>query len=257
MPKTSLFLITTAVLLALACNRQTIEPPPFDGSQWNYFPLQLGKYVVFQVDSVVYDPAPTGGTLRDSSTTYVKELVADTLRDNTGALSYAIERYERKTIGDPWTLTNISTASRTGGQAIRTEGNFRFLKLIFPMNIRSNWNGNLWIDVDREIEIAGDRIRPFANWDYGVDSIDLHRNIGTFSFDSTLIVTEANYSTTVERRFSRSWYAKYVGLVAREQWILDSQYCGQNPQPADCQSINWEEKAEKGYILRQTVLEFN
>ena len=80
--------------------------------------------------------------------------------------------------------------------------------------------------------------------------------VGDFSFDSTLIITEANYTDLIERRYSRAWYAKHVGLVQREQWILDSQYCAQTPTPADCQTRPWDLKAEKGYILRQVVIAY-
>ena len=125
------------------------------------------------------------------------------------------------------------------------------------MDSRSNWDGNLWIDKEREIEIAGERIRPFKNWDYSVDSIDVICQIGQFTFDSTLVITEADDNNVIERRFSRAWYAKHIGLVKKEQWILDSQYCNQIPIPTDCTSIPWEQKAEKGYILRQVVLEYN
>jgi hypothetical protein len=251
------FCLLLFVVFAACSDRQFIDPAPFDASQLEYYPLITGHYIVYRVDSIVYDPSPNGGTLRDSSTTFVKELVADTLRDNSGQLQYIIERYERAVPVDPWSLKFVCTASRSGGQALRTEQNLRFLKMLFPMDKRSAWDGNLWIDENREIEIAGERMRPFINWSYAVDSIDVPSFIGSFAFDSTLVITEADDNSVIERRFSRAWYAKNVGLVQREQWILDSQYCNQSPAPADCQTRPWELKAEKGYILRQVILEYN
>ncbi len=100
-------------------------------------------------------------------------------------------------------------------------------------------------------------MRPFTNWHYEVDSIDIPSQIGAFAFDSVLVVTEADDNNVIERRFSRVKYAKHVGVVWREQLILDSQYCNQTPPPVDCVSKPWTEKAEKGYTLRQVVLEFN
>jgi len=244
-------------LLSGCGERLTIQPATDVEAQYAYFPLQMGKYVVYTLDSIVYDFAPGGGTLRDSSRTWVRELVADTLRDNTGQLLYTIERSERASTDDVWQLKSIGTASRTTTQAIRTDDNLRFLKLVFPMDRRSEWDGNIWIDENREIEIAGERMRPFINWRYEVDSIDTEASVGAFVFDSTLLVTEADDNNVIERRYSRVRYAKHVGLVWREQWILDSQYCNQTPPPADCTTKPWEDKAEKGYILRQTVLEFN
>lgn len=245
-------------LFFCACGeRQTAQLPLVVAAQYAYFPLAIGQYVVYQVDSIVYDFAPSGGTVRDSSRTFVRETVTDTLRDQTGQLLYRIERSERRSPSEPWALRRIETAARSASQAIRQENNFRFLRLIFPMDRRSEWDGNLWIDETREIEIAGERMRPFANWRYEVDSIDVAASVGAFTFDSTLLVTEADETNIIERRLSQARYAKHVGLVWREQWILDSQYCNQTPPPADCDTRPWALKAEKGYILRQVVLEFN
>lgn len=252
-----LFFVTISLIINACSERETLDPTPFDESQYEYFPLQIGKYVVYQIDSIVYDFATGGGTVRDSFRIFAKEITADTLRDQTGELLYAIERYERKSDTAAWVLKSITTAGRTKTQAIRTEDNFRFLKLIFPLDSRSEWDGNIWIDENREIEIAGERMRPFTNWSYEVDSIDVQAFVGQFSFDSTLLVTEADDTNIIERRLSRARYAKHIGLVWREQWILDSQYCNQFPPPADCETRPWELKAEKGYILRQTILEFN
>jgi hypothetical protein len=252
-----LCLLALSALTGLGCGeRQTAQFDSGAEAQYAYFPLQIGKFVVYQVDSVVYDFAPGGGT-RDSSRTFVQERIADTLRDQSGLLLYLVERYERKAPDQPWALKSVGSAARTSSSAQRTEDNLRFLRLIFPMDRRSEWNGNVWIDQDREIEIAGERMRPFANWRYEVDSIDVPANVGSFRFDSTLLITEADDNNIIERRFSQVRYAKNVGLVWRQQLILDSQYCNQSPPPSDCETRPWELKAEKGYIIRQQVLAFN
>jgi hypothetical protein len=237
-----------------ACSdRQVAEPGDAAAAQYAYFPLEIGKYVDYQIDSVKYD----GETRADSTTTYWRERVADTLRDNAGNLVYSIERAERGDPNQPWVISQVYSAARTTNQAVRTENNLRFLPLIFPMDKRSAWDGNVWIDVNREIEIFGERMRPFTNWAYEVDSIDVLGTVGAFQFDSMLVVTEADDNNVIERRFSRVRYAKGIGLVDKEQWILDSQYCNENPPPTDCETKPWEQKAEKGYILRQRIIGHN
>lgn len=255
MKKIMLLLLPFAI--AACGGRKTIEAPSLAEEQYAYAPLKIGQYRQYQVDSINYDFAENGGIKIDSITSFIEERVTDTLRDNTGALLYRVERYARKNQGDPWTLAQINQAARNGSQYVRTENNFRFLSLIFPMDRRSAWDGNLWIDENREIEIFGERMRPFLNWAYEVDSIDVPAIVGAFQFDSTLLVTEADDNNVIERRLSRARYAKQVGLVWKEQWILDSQYCNKNPVPADCETKPWEQKAEKGYILRQRIIAFN
>ena len=255
------FLLAAFLSSGLFWTCSKIPQAPYDpaelAEQHRYYPLEIGKFLEYHVDSIVYDFAPGGGILRDSVRCWVKEEVVDTFRDQTGLLVYRIERYERKHDSLPWQIKNVISASRMGTQAIRTENNLRFLKLVFPYNRFTNWDGNLWIDQYLEIEIAGERIRPFVNWNYEVDSLDIPAQIGAFAFDSVLVVTEVDETNAIERRLSRSKYAKNIGLVYREQWILDSQYCNQIPPPADCLSKSWLEKAETGYILRQVLINHN
>lgn len=253
----SVLFFCTAFVIAACGKREVLPPIDLDteaAAQYAYFPLKIGQSHIYQVDSVTYDFA-NGGISRRATTTFAKEVITDTLRDNTGALRYVIERYERADAALPWVLVAAETAQNTDNQIIRTENNLRFLKLIFPMDRRSEWDGNRWIDPDREIAIADERMRPFANWRYEVDSIDIKSKIGKFSFDSTLVITEVDETNVVEQRFSRAWYAKGIGLVRREQRILDSQYCNKTPAPADCATKPWTEKAERGYILTQTLME--
>jgi hypothetical protein len=249
-------LLFVLVALAACSDRSTGTYDDPTVEQQQYFPLSIGHTVDYQIDSVVFNEVSGIGLVRDSSTTLVREVVADTLRDPSGNLQWKIERYERKTASEPWEIADIWSAEINDKQAVRTEENLRFLRLVFPMDRRSEWNGNLWIDPFRSIIVAGQNIRPFTNWSYEVDSIGIARNIGNFSFDDALIVTEVDETNIIERRLSRSIYAKGVGLVFREQFIADSQYCNETPPPTDCVTKPWVEKAERGYYIRQTVIGF-
>lgn len=254
--------LAAIVFAAVWCwNCSKLPEPPYTPAdpfaQYAYFPLETGKFVEYAVDSILYDFGPGGGTVRDSFRVFAREVITDTLRDNNGQLVYRTERFERENQTQPWQFVQNIFASRTPTQAIRTENNLRFLKLVFPFDRSSNWDGNHWIDQYREIEVAGERIQPFVNWRYEVDSLDIPAQIGAFSFDSVLVVTEVDETNAIERRLSRVKYAKHVGIVFREQWILDSQYCNQIPPPADCLTKPWTEKAERGYILRQIMTNYN
>jgi len=247
--------------MALPCACDDTPPTPFEtpniAEQQAYFPLEIGKYVEYQADSIIYDFSTGGSTIRDSSSILVREEITDTVRDITGELVFVIERSERNNDTQPWVVRNIWSATRNGSQAIRSENNLRFLRLVFPFDNRTRWDGNVWIDEYQEIEIAGERIQPFVNWGYRVDAYDVSAQVGTFTFDSVLVITEVDETNAIERRFSRSWYAKDIGLVRREQEILDSQYCNQIPAPSDCLTKPWKEKAQKGFTLKQWLINHN
>jgi hypothetical protein len=252
-------LTTLCLFVIVACSDPVTAPyEPLDvAAQQAYFPLEIGKFTEYRVDSIVYDFGPGGSTVRDSTLVYVREEIADTIRDNSGELLFVLERSERRSDTLPWTVRQVWSASRNATQAIRSENNLRFLRLVFPFDDRTRWNGNLWIDPYQSVEIAGELIQPFVNWNYRVDAYDFPAQVGAFSFDSVLVVTEVDQTNAIERRLSRAWYAKHIGLVRREQQILDSQYCNQIPAPADCLSKPWTEKAQKGYLLHQVLLNHN
>ncbi len=239
-------------LLFVACGRETETfSLPDATAQSAWFPLEIGQFAEFMVDSMVFDFGQ-----RDSSRTFVREVVTDTFRDNTGRLVFKIERFERENPAAAWQIRHVWSASRMASEAIRTEGNLRFRPIVFPLDARSGWDGHVFLDKNLEIEVAGERLRPFGGWFFEVDSLDVPGEVGDFAFDSLLLVTEVDADNLFERRFSRAKYARNVGLVWREQWILDSQYCNQIPPPADCETKSWVEKAEKGFIVRQTIIDY-
>ena len=256
MNKNYLFLLA---LLVVSCGKREIETynPEDIAAQQRYFPLSLnGTPLVYQVDSLVYDfPIGSSKTI-DSTTCFISEIARDTFRGPDGGLVYRIERQMRQSDTMPWVFDRFWSAELTRTQAIRTEDNLRFLRLVFPLDRRSEWDGNLWIDDQQEIMVRGETMRPFTGWRYEVDSVDVPRAVGVFQFDSTLVVTEVDETNIIERRYSKSVYAKGIGLVYKEQWILDSQYCNQVPPPGDCETKPWLEKAERGYVYRMKLVSF-
>ncbi|MBK6994381.1 MAG: hypothetical protein IPH31_05450 [Lewinellaceae bacterium] len=186
-------------MIFLACGeRQISDIAPIDSSQYAYFPLKIGKFVVCQVDSIVYDFDAGGNTVQDSSRTFSKKLWL-THYDSSGELQYIIERYEQTDLSQPWVfkMQLHQARQRLNLSALKTIGGFKVGVSNGPSQ-RMGWN--IWIDESREIEIAGERMRPFTNWAYKVDSIDVQAIVGQFSFDSTLLVTEADDTNVIERR---------------------------------------------------------
>jgi hypothetical protein len=214
-----------------------------------YFPLEVGKFIEYQVDSTIFDP--NGDTTVFFSKTLVKEEIVDTLHDNIGNVLYKVEHFERAADTLPWTIKKVLTESIQGNQAIRTEDNLRFIKLVFPVKTNSTWNGNINFNDGLIVTVAGETLEMFKGWSYRTIQANDAASIGDFQFAETATVEEANNENLIELRRSSSTYAKGIGLVYREVWILDTQCI------EDCAGEPWEEKAEKGFILKQTILRHN
>ena len=233
-------------LLLLASCETKIEENNLDFG-YNYFPLEVGKTWIYQLDSTVFDT--TGmGTVVSSSTTFSKETIVEKFTGADGNEVYRIERSERKTDTDPWKVKDVWSAELETQKAIRTEENFRFVKMIFPLLGNEIWDGNQYIDKSTNIILAGETVEIFKNWEYEVISISEPEQIGDFAFEEVTTISQADSENLIELRFSREKYAKGVGLVYKEMRILDTQ--------AISETTPWEDKAQKGFILIQTLIDY-
>ncbi len=236
-----------AALLLPACKEEADDYKTEAGLA--YYPLEVGKFIEYQVDSTIFDP--NGEATVFSTTTFVKEEIIDTLTDNIGNILYKIERFERTADSLPWNIKKVLTVSVQGNQAIRTEDNLRFVKLTFPVKKGVSWDGNIHFNNGLIVVLEGETLEMFKGWKYRTKTANEPANVGDFQFAETVTVEEANNENLIELRRSSAIYAKDIGLVYRELWILDTQCID------DCIGKTWEEKAEKGFILRQTILKHN
>ncbi len=243
------FLIVSSVIFQ-SCGDGTDTAPIEFG--YDYFPLEIGKYIEYDVDSVIYDiGAGNNVTIRNNSI-QVREEITDSFPDNEGRLVYRIERFERADETQEWRVNDVWTAAVTNRQAERIEENLRFIKMVFPVSDNTNpWDGNKYIDENLVISVAGESIFIFKNWLYEYRTIGESLNVGGFPFDDVVTVYQADEENFIELRESYERYARGIGLVERQMRILDTQCI------ADCVGQPWEEKAEKGFIVRQTIRDYN
>lgn len=242
-------------LCLTSCNKETVTLPPLD-LKLEYYPLEVGKYLTYAVDSVVYDPV-VGGIDQDSVRLYVKEVVADTFRDDTGVLLYRVNRFERYSDSLPWQLAKVvAIGVENKKSAIRLEDNLRFSKMIFPPIQGKRWEGNSAFDPYREFSVAGERVQIFLDLFFFISEVDEPWEVSGFAFDSVTTVVATNFPSTCSLHFREieERYAKHIGLVFREWTILDEEV---DNVLDTCVIAPWREKAESGFVIRQTLIDYN
>ena len=253
-----IFFIGILSFLALAaCNKSETEELDRDYG-YDYFPLQIGREYLYEIDSIVFRET-AAGIQTDTSRTWLLERIVDSLEDNSGQVLYRIERFERKGTDAPWEIKNVWTAGRTDRQALRTEDNLRFIKLVFPLRAGESWKGNGYIPAGIFFEGSSRQVEIFKEWAYQVLSVDEPATVGKLSFDRVVTVANADFESIIEYRYAREQYARGIGLIYREWRILDTQcrYCCGGDTGDACQSLSWEQKGENGFILRQRLISFN
>ncbi|MES2513520.1 MAG: hypothetical protein V4580_05220 [Bacteroidota bacterium] len=196
--------------MALLSCKKEVETAPDVG--YDYAPDRLGKYVVYDVDSTIYDDF-------FNDTTYykyrIKEVLNDQYTDNEGRQAIRMMRYIKKyndTISYdnmPWVVKDVWNYTKTATTLEVVEEDIRFTKLVFPVQEEKTWNGNAH--------------NTLGDWEYIYTSTDRAETINGNSFDNVLTVTQKNdKGNAIHREYYVEKYAKDVGLVYREIKDLSS-----------------------------------
>ena len=124
------------ILSLIGCQRDTIIP--LERTDAHYFPLITQQYSIFQVEEIRY--SLLNGP--DTSRYQLKEVVADSFPGNGGEIIYTLRRYTRADTTAAWSLDSVWTARRDVSQAVVVENNTPLVKLIFPLVVGQQWDGN-------------------------------------------------------------------------------------------------------------------
>ncbi|MDZ4707849.1 MAG: hypothetical protein SH818_05550 [Saprospiraceae bacterium] len=219
-------------------------------SDKTYFPLQIGKFVEFEADSILFRQ----GMFLDSVRFFAREEIVSQSMDSLG-IYYTILRSQRKKTTEAWLPTATYTARILGQKAIRNESNLFFIKLVFPLTIGSSWNGLAYVNTDQIFDVEGESIEVYQDW----ESFRIREPAGTFisgtlNFTEVITVLQTDEDNIISRRYAVEKYAKGVGLVYKEMIILD---CNATVNDCSRTTLPWRSRATKGYIFRQQVTKYN
>lgn len=181
-----------------------------------FFPLQIGKYVTYRLDSTVFVNLNTQRVVKSY---IVQDIIDAVQKDNLGNDTWRIRRMMRSTADTTKWIDNATFVVTPSAQRIElVENNLRFIKLINPLSTAASWKGNSYINV------IDDFLRFYENWDYTYDKIGEPYIIGAKTFPETITVnhidqTDGNpndkrYFYEVTR--SSEVYAKGIGLIYKE-----------------------------------------
>jgi len=195
---------------------------------YNYYPNKVGSWIIYDVDSIVWDDFNAPNIDIDTFTYQIKEVNESIFLDNEGRESMRIERYKRSNATMPWVIKDVWYGNKTASKVERVEENIKYIRLVFPVKDESLWDGN--------------STNMYKEWDYQYSDVNLPVTIGGISFDSTLVVNQRDENLGIIYDYFQEIYAAGTGLVYKiaihlEQDIVDPTWV--NPQ--------------KGYDYRMTV----
>lgn len=237
-----LAIFTCSVLIIASCKR---ENPNFSlNYQYNYYPLDSGHYVIYNVDSIQYNfnGIETIDTIRYQE----MQVIADTFYDNQGRLNYYVNNYRRADITQTWFFDRRWYACRTSTNLQLVEDDLRFIKLVFPPKANESWNGNSYIP-SNYFFVYNDQYGVFNNWNYFYENIDTTYNINNLILNNSIIVSEVSDTNLVSETLRTEVYAPNIGLIYQAWEALVAGGSGNSNSDIN---TDWQKGNMSGFRIR-------
>ncbi|MCU0405237.1 MAG: hypothetical protein MUE99_11895 [Chitinophagaceae bacterium] len=243
MKKGYFFLFLVFVTLAaffFGCSEKKIEfdTPPLS----DYFPLQVGKYITYRLDSTVLTQFGRDTTVRSYR---ARDIVEGQITDGEGRTSYRIVRSLSNLTGTA-TFVPSSTFEATPENTDwieYVENNLRFMKLRFPIIEGFEWKGNSFIDVSS----INSSVRYLADWTYVYQDVGQPATINGITYPNTITVLQRdeveppgpfNPQFFKQYDYSIEIYALGIGLVYKN---FDHKIWQPPTPPPDSRPGYWED----------------
>jgi hypothetical protein len=234
-PIKALSTIIVACLVLASCKKKKEEVSVVLGL--DYYPTTLGRFVVYDVDSTVYND------LAQDTVYYkyrIKEKLTDNFTDNEGKPATRLERYiklfnpNKSYDSIPYTMKEVWMLNADDKRIQVMESNVRFTKLVFPIQADKSWNGNV-------NNVLGEKF-------YSYTYIDKSETINGVNLKSVLQVKQEDNKTLISWKYASEKYAKDIGLVYREIKDIYSN--------AVVSGVSVENRIERGLIYKQTIVSY-
>lgn len=218
-----------------SCKKTVVETAPnFE----QFFPLKLGAYQIYQVDSIWYDDFNLDTTYRQF---FIKDWCDTLFITSEGKTAMRIERSWRNTLNDSWSSPRAYWAYIENASAVFVVENIPYVVLQFPLKQGSSWNRN--------------RL-GFLNEDlFTYKKVFLDSSIAGFYSDS-LVVTQSkrSYESIIDKFDFREIYAPNLGLIYHHYVDIDSVY--RDKVGSDTNNLPIMSKIKKGLVYKKTLIEF-
>lgn len=237
-----LLLAFAFTVVMFSCKKPDDSPAPPQAEQ-EYFPLEKGKWVIYDVDSTIWDDTFCVERFYHYQ---VMHTVADTFTDKVGRPSYRINTSIRKRPEDNWTAHQVFYATNTNVTLETVHDGQRFINLVFPIEEGFKWAGNNYIlteDPDYSF---------YDGWEYQYQHVGQEFNTGFKVFDKTITVEQVDRAESdpevfpdvyASRTSSREVFASGVGMIFREyfRWTYE---------PAKADASNTGCRKGSGVVMR-------
>ena len=201
----SLAIFFSVLMFLFSCKKDRDDVVPNLG--YSYAGLDLGSYVIYDVDSHYYNKPFNVDTVVQFQ---IKEVVDSKYTDLEGEEAFKIIRYRKEKDSTNWVLQDVWNAKLTTTNYQKDEENIRFVKLIFPVRTNKSWDGNALNNNDK--------------WEYEYASVHQTEKVGVYTLDSVLTVTQFEDINLIQERFFEEKFAAGIGLVYKNSTDITNDF---------------------------------
>lgn len=229
-------LFVAASLSLWSCESETI-PPQTSRLGLNYFPLEVGRYAIYQVENIEYSISAEADTQRYQ----LREVVADSFPGQGGEVVYRLERFLRDSDTESWDLDSVWTARKSNQRVVVVENNIPLIKIVFPLVLGLRWDANaLNSREETRYELRNTSQTLLDEIDSPLDS--------ALQDDVLTVIQAESQDTIISRVQASETYVENLGLFYKKSLRL--QYCASEPE---CVGLGI---LESGHIYRQTLIAY-
>lgn len=212
------FLLVFLIVFSFACHRKTVEVTP-STVDYDYYPLDSGRYWVYQVHRINYNITTT------DTTYFVKELIYDNYETSPGVTKYEVYRFYKGDLSNDWPIQpdSVWTIYKTANQLSKVEFAKEYIRLVFPADNNRTWNGNALNTTFEDL--------------YKIKNKGQSRVVEGVSYSSTLQVEEENNSNLIGKDIRSIYYAKGVGPIEIHKEIVSYKFPITSPPQIDLGDI--------------------
>jgi hypothetical protein len=225
---TRLFLLIGLTAGIISCNeKEDFTSDPLT----DYFPLQVGKYITYRLDSTVFTNFQRNIEIHRYQE---KHVVDQVFTDNQGRPAYKIYRYQRDSAGlGFWNAAGTYTLTVLSDQVEYNDDNLRVIKMHMPVRDGFSWKGNAFLATNPYNGIYNfSNDDNMADWDFYYDGGSSSFSYGGKNYTDVYTVESANEVFnipvtdpaafgTISRSVEK--YSKSIGLVYREYTLYEYQ----------------------------------